>query len=181
MKVSQKKPHKGKQRKYIWHYQPSANNPDTVMLDFMQNYPYSSFKDLVLEALRAFYFSLACVYEGSFDEQQLKMIGEKAVFTLQRQADYISFALKLDTSANSQSWRQFYQQVNPSSFPNNNLPDSDMLVDFLNFVKNRENLGVNPVTQPESTEELTQEPDVAVEVEAQPEPRQNFEFNDAGY
>ena len=56
-----------------------------------------------------------------------------------------------------------------------------MLVDFLNFVKNRENLGVNPVTQPESTEELTQEPDVSVEVEAQPEPRQNFEFNDAGY
>ncbi len=111
---------KKKQASFSLRYQPNNNTPDAAMINYLKTNQYSSSKDLSLEALRAFYLPVACLHSGKYSPEQLQKVGEKAIYALQRQADYISFALKLET--HSGRWRQFQQELADTELADEDVP-----------------------------------------------------------
>ena len=76
-------------------YQIEENTTDALLLKFLQSYPFGNHKELILQAIRAFWLPLAYQQSGQYSTEEVLDIGKKAMDLLNSQADYISLILGL--------------------------------------------------------------------------------------
>ncbi|NEQ64348.1 MAG: hypothetical protein F6K21_02395 [Symploca sp. SIO2D2] len=92
---------KQRQLSFNWRYQPVVNTPDALLLTYIKEHPISPVKEMMLQALRAFWLPLACLKSGNYSKEELELVGLEAVHALEKQADYLRFQLKLPIKTTS--------------------------------------------------------------------------------
>nr|ADN18593.1 hypothetical protein Cyan7822_6955 [Gloeothece verrucosa PCC 7822] len=75
--------------------QRERSSPDYELLRFVKDYPLATTKEMVIEALRAFWLPLACQKSGRYDREQIRELGRQAISCLQGQIEHLIKVLEL--------------------------------------------------------------------------------------
>lgn len=81
---------------FIVRYQVQDESSDALVLKFIQSYPFGHHKELILQALRAFWLPLAYHESGQYSPQEVQSVAHQAVALLTTQAHYINSILGLN-------------------------------------------------------------------------------------
>jgi hypothetical protein len=92
--------HNKKRLDFVVRYQIDPQTPDGLLLTFLLSYPFGNHKELILQAIRAFWLPLAYQNSGQYSAEEVRELGKKAIALLSSQADYLGLLLGLKDSSN---------------------------------------------------------------------------------
>lgn len=121
-----------KKKDFRWRYQISLNSSWGILLDYIQKqdfHPTCNKKEMILQALSAYYMPLAYSLLAEKQPEQLKQIAYDSVFALQRQIDRLVTQFQLDRSKLEVASEMVNQKSNQDTTKMDNKVSAEQVVE----------------------------------------------------
>ncbi len=112
-------------------YQAKKSSGEGILFDFLKNDEVLSHKEMILQAIKVYWFPIAMAKTNFFSEDELSQAGLRAIQELRRQMQEIAFLTGVDWSAHfpgenprkESHFSEFQEHLQVDSIPEESFSD----------------------------------------------------------
>ncbi len=119
----------GRKKDFLWRYQPPLNSDKAKMLSYIQNgslHPFQNKTMMIMTALNAYYMALALYGESSHSHETLELIFLDSVKAIANHLQYVSIAIKVDSSSVGNVLSTVFEGLETSNKPSEKPSNSSI-------------------------------------------------------